>query len=807
MQHDAMILCGLLRAGSTKACNRINSSSAHDTDDVLEHAALLLWKTLQRGDRDTAVRALLHIERKVWNRIAQLLFASSGSVVDAIVAVMCALVSFSQPSAALEPHTCAEAISAANGSASSMSGGKENSDDNGAARPSERPPQSIHERIWRSEWWQRIIEKIEDCYSVCLSSQQTSQHQQPLNKSMNSDADKQRGTKDVEICERLMQVVDAVLRHQGSLISVAEGRGVDRGSEDRARMNESVDLFVSLCTSPIPKIAIVTSSSLLSLLQRSGDPSDLAATKLFGDTVVIDHIAKWLKGSGASSPECHPSQRAASTRSARVKHENNESLQLQCVYFDLLVFAASSPSTEEVKWLVLDKVNPLQLCPQFLSHPSAKLQERALILMTVALQSSTPAHETKASAVCSNIRISGLLITICWLMGHSHQSVADAAGRLMDAVIDSSPLPNILRALVEQGCAIILSTLTLSTSRSDELHTQQNQDNINQSSKVLDWMATEIVHEQVLEAAMSSVLRSSNVLLQKNMLLSLLLLSQRDAELKESLDGEEENFLIEVVHVAIEASEDGSLAAMLLAAALSWCDKCSVLKLDDSGSSFRQQGKSGKTLREAQFGNQTVDEAASNSIPTVIKLTHKNHADAAEVDGVLLYSLSKLVQKWVDTTLSEPQIPLSQFRVATIQLFAEVLSKSQQEAVIILKHKDFSELSELLELAKYFECSKCWHFTTFAMNHTLNRSNWFQVFEFAIRIRHPSLMLRAGKMALECYEEEIKNGNSTSHDMILQVPDGNSGASARRFPELKAAAFQMYQEVFHAETSKRDSDQ
>lgn len=806
MQYDAMILCGLLRAGGTKVCSRINNSSAHDTDDVLEHAALLLWKTLQRGDRDAAVRALLHVERKVWNRIARLLFASSDGVVDAIIAVMYALVSSSQPFAALEPHTCAEAISSANGSASSMSGGKENSDDNGAARPSERPPQSIHERIWRSEWWQRIIEKIEDCYSVCLSSQQTSQQQQPLNKSMNSGADKQRGTKDVEICERLMKVVDAVLHHQGSLISVVEGRDIDRGSEDRARMNESVDLFLSLCTSPIPKIAIVTSSSLLSLLQRNVDPSDLAATKLFGDTVVTDHIVKWLKDSGASSPECHPSQRA-STRSARVKHEKNERLQLQCAYFDLLVFAASSPSTEEVKWLVLDKVKPLQLCPQFLSHPSAKLQERALVLTTVALQSSTPAHETKASAVCSNIRISGLLITICWLMGHSHRSVANAAGRLMDAVIDRSPLPDILRALVEQGCAIILSTLAFSTSRPDELHTQQNQDNINQSSKVLDWMATEIVHEQILEAAMSSVLRSSNVLLQKNVLLSLLLLSQRDAALKELLDGEEENFLVDVVHVAIEAGEDGSLAAMLLAAALSGCDKCSVLKLDDSGSSFRQQSKSGKMLREAQFGNQTVDEAASNSIPTVIKLTHKNHADAAEVDGVLLYNLSKLVRKWVDTMLSEPQIPLSQFRVATIQLFAEVLSKSQQEAVIILKHKDFSELSELLELAKYLECSKCWHFTTFAMNHTLNRSNWFQVFEFAIRIRHPSLMLRAGKMALECYEEETKNGNSTSHGMILQVSDGNSGASVRRFPELKTAAFQMYQEVFHAETSKRNSDQ
>ncbi|GAB9466594.1 hypothetical protein Gpo141_00003965 [Globisporangium polare] len=794
-----MVLCGLLRG------------SARDADDVLEHAALLLWKTLCRDDRDAAVQALLHVERKVWNRIARLLFASSSGVVNAIVAVMCSLVSPSSPSplAAREPLPCADTTSAANGSPSSMTGGDgEDGGDEATAEIRECSPQSIHERIWHSEWWQRIIEKIEDCYSLCLS-QQTTQPRQQGQRSMSSSASL-RGNMDVKTCERLLTVVGTVLRHHSSLVSAStDGEDAGRGSDDRTRMNESIDLFVSLSASPISSIAICASTSLFSLLQDNGEASELAATKLFGDSVMIGHIVKWLKDSGEPPPpECRPPQRVkASTRSSHAEHEKNGIIQLQCLYFDLFVFAASSQSTEAVKWLVLDKVNPLQLCQQSLSHPSAELQERALNLLTAALQSSTSAHETKASVVCSNIRVSGLLITICWLMGHSHHRVALAASRLLGKVIESSPTSDVLRALVEQGCAIILSTLTPSATRPDDPHAQHDQgNNSNQSTKVLDWMATEIVREQVLGAVVSSVLRSSNVLLQKNVLLSLLLLSQRDAELRELLDGEEESFLGEVVHVAIETGEDGSLATMLLAAALSWCDRVYVLKLDDSGSSFRQS-KSGKSLRDAQLGNQTTDEAASDRIPPVIKLTHNNQVVAAEVSGVLLYSLSKPVRKWVSTMPTEPQIPLNRFRVLTIQLFVEVLPKSQQEAVITLKCKDFSELSELLELAKFLECSKCWHFTTFAMNHALSPSNWFQVFQFAVTIRHPSLMLRAGKMALECFETETKNGNNTTSDTGLQASESSNGASARRFLELKTAAFEMFREVFHAKTSKRGPDQ
>lgn len=775
-QQDVTLLCGLLRRrGDTEARNA--DDTAQDSDDVLEHAALRLWKVLQSSSDDTAAHALLHVDQKAWSRIAWLLFASSSGVVCAIVAVVCALASSPPQCSVYEPH--ADAGGAANRGAGGL-----------VETTAERQPQSIHERIWRSEWWQRIVAKVEECYSVCLSQQTTSHQQQPL-RPLSSE----KRTKDVEICVRLLRVISAVLRHQASFIRTADGDdGAGReDKEDRARMNEGVALFVSLCTSPVQRIAICASTNILSLLQGSGESRVLMVSKLFNDSVVtVEFIAKWLRDSGVS-PE-YPVQRAT-----RAKHEKDAKLQLQCVYFDLLVFAASSLSAEEIKWLVLDKVNPLQLSTQFLSHPHAELQERALNLLAAAVPhiSSSPAvRQAKARVVCSNIRISGLLITVCWFMGHSHPGVAQAAGRLMDAVIANSPAADILRALVEQGCAVILSTLVSMALELREPHPQPSHDT-SQSSRVLDWMAMEIASEQVLGAAMSSVLRSSNVLLEKNVLLSLLLLSQRGAKLKDLLK-DEEDFLDEVVQVAIGTNEDGTLAAMLLAAALSWCDKCSVLKLEDSGSSFRLN-KSGKNLRDA------TDEAiVSDNIPPVIKLTHKNAAIIAEVDGVLLYNLSKLVQKWIETMPSKPQIPLNQFQVSTIQLFADVLPKSQREAVIVLKHKDFPALSELLELTKYLGCSKCWHFATFAMNHTLSRSNWFSVFEFAIKIRHPSLMLRAGKMALECFEEETTDGNSTDYDVLLQASDSSCGSTPmQRFPELKTAAFQMFREVFQAETKPK----
>ncbi|KAF1336838.1 hypothetical protein FI667_g11, partial [Globisporangium splendens] len=307
----------------------------------------------------------------------------------------------------------------------------------------------------------------------------------------------------------------------------------------------------------------------------------------------------------------------------------------------------------------------------------------------------------------------------------------------------------------------------------------------------------------------------SVVLLQRNVLLSLLLLARVNPKIKQKLR-DEEHFADEVAHVVLEANDDASLAAMLLSALLSWCDKCSTLKLDEGScsSSFRQQSLRSNKSIGTLIPAARVDLTPSSDVPVNIAIKHNDQV-VVEIDWLLLHKLSKVARRWIDAdAMQQPNkehvyIPLDQLREPAIQLFAELLPKSQQEAVIILKQQqELTDLFELLGLAKHLECSKCWHFATFAINHRLDATGWFSIFQFAIQIRHPSLMLRAGSVALEHYEREKTAKDSNNNNAFyMQQDDVISGGIMKdgrgangRFAELKTAAFQMFQELSNAES-------
>lgn len=764
-----MILCGVLRHGDRQ---RYRSNARNEDDDeVLEHAALTLWKTLQSGDSHaaSALDELLAVDVKIWNRMARLLFASNRAVVQAIVAVMHTLSSSHR-----RLRKAVEGSQECEGGTSTP-----------ACAHKDEQLLRIQEKMWRSEWRQQIIEKVRDC---CAYSAQ----QQRLLSGCQSD--ETVGEQDADLCVRLLRILGAVAE------SVSCSVGGDGDDGDRKREGEVLSLLLSLCTSPIWRIAHCAAATLLSVL-RNVPGTKLALEKVYTDSSVMECAAKWLtETAGYTSPKLAQRSKMAKKKQAVAQDIS----QLQCVYFDLMIHGASAanPSHEGILQSIMEQVHPLRVCTLYFSHKNVDLQEKALVLLTTILQSPL----NHASAVCSSMRISGALITTSWLMGHSHDGVATAAAKLMDCVLLNSLKTDILRALVEQGCAIVYHAFSSSSASFPEdssLRRDVTSSALN-CSKLLLWMARESDNEQTLGAGISSVLRSSNALLQKNVLLSFLLLSRLNPAIKHKLESED-HFVHDVVHVAIEASEDGSLAAMLLSALLTWCDRSSALKLEDSGSSFRQQSQSGGRF---DTPSRLHTDLAPSSIPPVIEIRHSNEV-VAEIDGLLLHKLSKLARRWFDTNAmqpNEPRIPLDQFRVATIHLFAELLPKSQQEAVIILKQKDISDVADLLELAKYMECSKCWHFATFAMNHCLDTSNWFDVFQFAMQLRHPSLMLRAGKSALESYGDHMKNGGDIGIGMQEQRDEATGNGSAKqessgsqRFPNLKTAAFQMFQELFDAE--------
>uniref|UniRef100_K3WP65 Uncharacterized protein n=1 Tax=Globisporangium ultimum (strain ATCC 200006 / CBS 805.95 / DAOM BR144) TaxID=431595 RepID=K3WP65_GLOUD len=776
-----MRLCGMLRH-----VHRLHAVDNDNDDDtlLLEHAVLSLWKRLQRAssqgdggdaDADAARDELLAADNTVWSCMARLLFTSDGTVVNATIAVMHAL------SVPARYRFCW----AADGAEGLL-------DDDARVQ--------LQERMWHSTWRQFMIEKVRDTHARLFMKKGQKQVDDA------ADDGQCDAIKEAALCVRLLRILGALVASVRTL-----------WSKNVENVEEVLSLLLSLHTSPIWRIAHSAAVTLLSVLKKR-DPaySDVLLENVFVDSPLNEKTAKWLidmanKQSAVASFKIAKNKKKVST----IEHERG---QLQCAYFDLLIHGASAIDGRHERLLqsMMENADPLQVCTLYLVHNNAELQEKALALLTTLLRDPLIQRSHHASTMCTTLRLSGQLIPVAWLMGHSRNGTATAAANLMECVMLNSPKSDLLRAMVEQGCAIIFHTLSSAPGFPIDNSTMSSPNagtRASPSSEIMGWVAHEIGKEQVLGASVTSLLRSSNVLLQRNVLLSLLLIARVNPEIKQKLR-DKEHFADEVVHVMLEANDDASLAAMLLSALLTWSEKCSTLRLDEGScsSSFRQQSLKSEKSVGTLIPAAPVDLTLPSGVPASIAIK-QNDLVVAEIDGFLLHKLSKVARRWVNTNaMQQPKqeqlsMPLDQFREPTIYLFAELLPKSQQEAVIVLKQQqELTDLFELLELAKYLECSKCWHFTTFAINHRLTATNWFSIFQFAVKTRHPSLMLRAGNVALEHYERgKVATNNSNNSVFDTQQDDVIEGGmvkkdhgSSGRFAELKIAAFQMFQEFFNA---------
>ncbi|TYZ68496.1 hypothetical protein PybrP1_005282 [[Pythium] brassicae (nom. inval.)] len=779
------------------------------SNDILELALLRLWTSLQHCRQATPPTRSPRDREPPWTRIAQLLFATDSDVARAAAAVTCA---------------AAQQL-------------------------------TLHASLLATRWWSLVLAKTENC---CCS---TRQRDAPAHQLQPSDL--------LALAEQLLLAVGAVLR------TACDASRFLANSDERAR--EGVELLLCVSSSPTRRLATCATAELADLLHgrsTSAPAMQALATSASGFRSAAAQLSQRPPSDCGATPNSSSSSKQVQAAAA----EETERQQLQCARFDLLLAALHAvESHDAVALQTLREIDALALAAPFLSHPHPALQERALLLLHAAvLRQQERERERGGNALCATVRTSGLLITLCWLTGHSHSTVAAAAGVLVDAVVERSSPTDVLRALLEQGCAVILSALAnadaseLPLGGCESDRTQDGYDGetgsgapVRSGTQLLQWMAAELVREQrVVHVAVASVLRSSNVLLQRNVLLSLLLLSRKSSELKRLLllqhqqetperekpvSWDDLDFLTGVVLAAVEANEDGALARSLLSATTAWCDKSSTLRLlDENRGSFRQhksrrapsvdddaQSESERSL-SAGGGDtpSSLDQRRHCNVPPFVVVMCKRQV-AVQVDAELLYALSKLAQRhidssesarqqqqqqqqlespsdglfWTTPTASEaPQLaslPLDRFDACTVRLLVDVLPKSQQEAAAVLRQQSVAELSELVELAKAAECAKCWHLASFALSHHLRvRASrcWFDVFAFAARTRHPSLLLRAARAALEC-----DNRDTTTRAADDAQQQQQEQQQEQQVSHLKAAAFALYRELLSAERSPSDA--
>ncbi|KAF1336804.1 hypothetical protein FI667_g8, partial [Globisporangium splendens] len=399
-----------------------------DYDARLEHAALSLSGS--------------GFNNKVWNRMVKLLFVSNSAVVNAIVAVMHVL---TMP---MHHRSCCV--------------------HDGAEDPldGDERVRRLQERMWRSEWRQRIVEKVRDTHAYCLVKKEQRQ-------SSEIEDDGQCGEiKSVALCVRLLRIIGALA---GSV------RGSGGGDEEsHADIDEVLSLLLQLCTSPIWKIAHSATATLLSVLEeRDPGRSDVLLEMVYVGSSVIETTAKWFTGIATSPANASTKTVKKSKKLQAIEHERGQ------------------------------------------LH-NAELQGKAIVLLSTLLRAPVVQRSHHASTMCTTLRLSAQLIPIAWLMGHSCNDTATAAANLMKCIALNSPKSDLLRAMVEQGCAIIFHMLSSTPAfpvDDSTVPSPKPRTRALPRSEILDWMAHEIEKELILGGSVTSVLRSSNVLLQMMMMM------------------------------------------------------------------------------------------------------------------------------------------------------------------------------------------------------------------------------------------------------------------------------------------------
>ncbi|KAE8904059.1 hypothetical protein PF005_g2761 [Phytophthora fragariae] len=710
-----------------------------DADAPLELALLQLWAA---NDPERLAVELLALDAKRWRRLGLLLFASAESLVLALVAVL-------------------ERVA--------------------ARQSSTEAADRLLRRIWHSHWRDHLHEKVVDCHARLERSGRT---------------DSLAG-EDL-VATRLLQILVTSLRV--TLTSSHDDQPKDQleeaGGIDAPRAMAVVDLLLSLstCAERIPAIARVAALGLQMLLSlETHELSGLMTTHICR-SMTMQHYVTWLLGDEGVAP-------ASYLLTHSVALELGSPHDCDGIYLELLVAAATVARPDASKRrgarspVFDDSAAMLQICTRGIASADWSVQDAALRLLCSLLV----LDDASSSALSSTVRLSGILISISWLLHHNVSHIAATAATTLELIIRHSPPSDILRAVIEQGCVIIYRALLSACSGAKKPAAQAA---VAASCRsLLNWVTEEVAWQSgVVAASVQSILSSTNVLLQKNIVLILQILAQRNATIREAL--EDQDFRTDALVSAIQADEEAGLAVSLLSTCLNCSDKCSTLKIEsctkDSSVFCRdnndEQQEEEQSLSDGEEQDRTIRLSCTGGefveVGALLLRQHSNLLRGLKLDQQQDQAADSLI------VLDK----LKTFEASSVQLFVNLLPLTQQDAVSKLtKMNSFPTMRQLLHLANTIGSAKCWHVTTSAICRMMTPFNWLDIFQFASTdVRHPTLVLRCIRFALQLRSELGPRDNVRPMPQSeKQSPiDPADQQRADLALALKTAAIQMSQELF-----------
>ncbi|KAK1930209.1 hypothetical protein P3T76_014442 [Phytophthora citrophthora] len=692
-------------------------------DAPVELALLQLWAAT---DLDLLPSELLAMDGKCWRRLGLLLFASDSSLVLALVAAL-------------------ERV---------------------ATRSSELNNRLLR-RVWRSPWREHLREKVVDCHAR-----------------LEREGIRSEGLRDARrtdlVAPRIVQILVTSLRVMLTSSHDADDQLKDEDEgEEAPKVMEVVDLLLSLSTTVerAPAVAQAAALGLQSLLSMGPHSFSALTTTHICRSAALQQYVTWLLGEDFPAAGAISNLTAAPQTLGRAVDE--EQRGCEHIYLQLLVAAAAVARSDTngrrgARSPVFDDTAAmLQICTLGIANSDSNIQYSALCLLCSLLA----LDDASSSALSSSIRLSGILISISWLLSHTVAHVAAMAATALELIIRHSPLSDVLRAVIEQGCVIIYRALLSAPSDAAVAASCRS---------LLNWVTDEVARQPgVVAASVQSILSSTNLLLQKNIVLTLQILAQRNAEIHEALVDQE--FSSDALVGAIQADDDAGLAISLLSTCLSCCDKCSTLKIQGA----RDSKIFGQSNNEQEEEGQPLDD--ERDFPVELRCAE---GESVKTNAALLREHCNLLRGRKGENPEDGSslivARLDKFRAVIVQRFVDLLSMTQQDAVNALTDlQSFSTLQELLLLANTVGSAKCWHTTTSATCRIMTASNWLDIFHFAsTEVRHPTLVLRCIRFALQLHSS--LGPRDTKQSQVDPVDQERTDLASA----LKTAAIQLSHELF-----------
>ncbi|GLD97422.1 hypothetical protein PINS_up006106 [Pythium insidiosum] len=354
--------------------------------------------------------------------------------------------------------------------------------------------------------------------------------------------------------------------------------------------------------------------------------------------------------------------------------------------------------------------------------------ERALLLLELTL-----AGASNSTCTLTAIRLSGALISLAWLLLHRALTMRSIVFRVWRHVLAQSPRQDLLRALVEQGCVLVLFLVCLESTDARTV--------------LIPWLLEAVdsdVDAQFVDTTIVALTRSSNVKLQRNVLLALCLLRHRSVAVRETL--ESCDVLQDVLRLA---TDDVTLPVQLIRLGLLCLDKRSALWLD-THSVLRER----RRVVADNAGTRLVPLVTSDadSIPCIVVQCAANQTLRLDDKTIIQQVIARRPPLDSPPNSNEVMLKLSAFQRSTVETLVTLLSSDAMTdpPPSTLSRLPLGELEALLRLTKSLQCVSAWHKTTLAITSRLTTDSWPEILAVSERLGHPLLFQRALRVAVEC---------------------------------------------------------